>query len=134
MSPSSHQKRKSNQQNVRKNPMKKLLRFQEAEVPVDDEQNDEVSSITSFVQNKHQEELEKLYHEGMINITTKFPYIIVGHKHGVGHIMKELWGADVTKQSDKQQSFQLDQKRNSKCYCNCKFQLLMLVFRHWKEG
>lgn len=72
MSPSSQQKRKSNQQNERKNLMKKLSRFQEAEVPLNDEQNDEVSSITSFIQNNHQEELEKLYHEGMINITTKF--------------------------------------------------------------
>ena len=72
MSPSSQHKRKSNQQNERKNLMKKLSRFQEAEVPLDDEQNDEVSSITSFIQNNHQEELEKLYHEGMINITTKF--------------------------------------------------------------
>ena len=48
MSPSSQQKRKSNQQ------------------------NDEVSSITSFIQNNHQKELEKLYHKSMINITTKF--------------------------------------------------------------
>ena len=39
--------------------MKKLLRFQEAKVPVDDDQNDDVSSITSFIQNNHKEELEK---------------------------------------------------------------------------
>ena len=58
MSPSNQQKRKSNQQNERKNLMKKLLHFQEAEVPVDD-QNDDVSSITSFIQNNHKEELEK---------------------------------------------------------------------------
>ena len=64
MSPASQEKR-ANQKNDRKHMKKKLLRYANTEVPLDDEQSDEISSITSFIQNNHAEDLEELFVEGM---------------------------------------------------------------------
>ena len=65
MSPSSQAKRRTNQQNDRKNLKKRLLRYTKTEVSLDDEQSDEVSSITSYLESNHSEELEKLFAEGI---------------------------------------------------------------------
>ena len=45
--------------------MKKKLRYADTEVSLDDEQSDEISSIMSFIQNNHAEDLEELFVEGM---------------------------------------------------------------------
>ena len=55
MSPASQEKRRANQQNDRKNLKKKLLDYAEIEVFLDDEQSDEICSITSLIQNNHAE-------------------------------------------------------------------------------
>ena len=63
MSPTSREKRKSNQLNERKN-LKKLLHYEETAVALDDHQDSEMLSITSIIHNNCQEELGKLYSEG----------------------------------------------------------------------
>ena len=68
MSPASQEKRRVNQQNDRKNMMKKVLHYAEAEVSLDDEQSDEASSITSILESNHTEEIEKLFNEGKVCI------------------------------------------------------------------
>ena len=65
MSPASQEKRRANQKNDGKNMKKKLLRYADTEVSLDDERSDEVSSITSFIQNNHAKDLEELFVEGM---------------------------------------------------------------------
>lgn len=65
MSPASKERRRTNQQNDRKNLKKKVLHYNKTEVTLDDEQSDEVSSITSYLQENHAEELEKLFAEGL---------------------------------------------------------------------
>ena len=64
MSPASQKKRRVNQQNERKN-LKKLLQYDNTTVTLDDHQADELSAVTSIIENNHQEELEKLYCEGV---------------------------------------------------------------------
>lgn len=64
MSPASQKKRRVNQQNERKNLKKKLLQYDNTTVTLDDHQADELSAVTSIIENNHQEELEKLYCEG----------------------------------------------------------------------
>ena len=64
MSPTSREKRKSNQLNERKNLKKKLLHYEETAVALDDHQDSEMLSITSIIHNNYQEELGKLYSEG----------------------------------------------------------------------
>lgn len=63
MSPASQKKRRVNQQNERKNLKKKLLQYDNTTVTLDDHQADELSAVTSIIENNHQEELEKLYCE-----------------------------------------------------------------------
>lgn len=65
MSPASQEKRRANQKNDGKNMKKKLLRYADTEVSLDDERSDEISSITSFIQNNHAKDLEELFVEGM---------------------------------------------------------------------
>ena len=64
MSPANQEKRRANQKNDRKHMKKKLLRYADTEVSLDDEQSDEISSM-SFIQNNHAEDLEELVVEGM---------------------------------------------------------------------
>ena len=64
MSPASQKKRRVNQQNERKNLKKKLLQYDNTTVTLDDHEADELSAVTSIIENNHQEELEKLYCEG----------------------------------------------------------------------
>ena len=66
--PQQAKKKGVNQQNDRKNMMKKVLHYAEAEVSLDDEQSDEASSITAILESNHTEELEKLFHEGKVCI------------------------------------------------------------------
>ncbi|XP_019856161.1 PREDICTED: uncharacterized protein LOC109584759 [Amphimedon queenslandica] len=94
MSPASQEKRKNNQKNERNNLKRKVM--QDA-VSLDDHQSDEMSSIASTIETNHQEELQKLYDEA--------------EKHGVGHLMKEIWKEDVESHCEREQ-FHIDQKKN----------------------
>ena len=64
MSPTSQQKRKENQQREIKNMRKKLLRYSRTELPLDEEQSNEMEAITTAIKSNHRDELEKLFVEG----------------------------------------------------------------------
>ena len=64
MPPTSQQKRKENQQREIKNMRKKLLRYERTELPLDDEQSNEMEAITTAIESNHRDELEKLFVEG----------------------------------------------------------------------
>jgi len=82
----------------RSNTMRKLQKYEDSEIVLDDAQNEEMCDI---VQSIGDDELEKLY--------------IEGEKHGVGTIMKDIWITDV--QQRKKQFFN-DQDRNSMLILN----------------
>lgn len=71
MSPTSQAQRKGNQKQLRHILKRKLERCDETEVPLDDQQCDEMSSVMSIIETEHPVELEKLFHEGKINSTSK---------------------------------------------------------------
>ena len=64
MSPTSQQQRKENQQREIKNMRKKLLHYERTELPLDDEQSNEMEAITTAIESNHRDELEKLFVEG----------------------------------------------------------------------
>ena len=58
--------------------MRKLSKYEDSEIVLDDAQNEEMCNIVRSIGD---DELEKLFTEGK--------------KHGVGTIMKEIWITDV---------------------------------------
>ena len=78
MSPASREKRKKLTQYERTNTMRKLSKYEDSKIVLDDAQNEEMCDI---MQSIGDDELEKLY--------------IKGEKHGVGTIMKDIWITDV---------------------------------------
>lgn len=94
MSPSSQQKRKQYGQYQRSSSLRKLGRFEESEVVLNDEQNEEMCAIVEAVQ---PEELEKLFQEG--------------DQHNVGNLMKNIWYTDKDRQ---RKEFAQDQLQNGK--------------------
>ena len=94
MSPFSQQKRKQYGQYQRSSSLRKLGRFEESEVVLDDEQNEEMCAIVETVQ---PEELEKLFQEG--------------NQHNVGNLMKNIWYTDKDRQ---RKEFAQEQLQNGK--------------------
>ena len=94
MSPASQTKRRKLAQYERTNNLRKLARYEENEVTLDDEQNDEMRTIMEKIGD---EELQKLYDEG--------------EKHGIGGILKDIWITDLDRQ---RKEFSSDQVSNSK--------------------
>ena len=92
MSPASQQKRKSNAQSKRSNMMRKLEKFSEADVTLNDEQHNEMCSLVERISD---EDLGKNFLEGS--------------EHGVGDLMKDIWYTDSKRQ---RQQFLQDQSKN----------------------
>ena len=96
MSPLSQQKRKQYAQYERTNSIRKLARYEDSELVLNDEQNEEMCAIVEAVQT---EQMEKLFEEG--------------DQHGVGNLMKNIWFTDKDRQKSE---FSSDQVHNSKFY------------------
>ena len=94
MSPASQAKRKKLAQYERTNSFRKLARYEENEVTLDDEQNDEMNSVVEKIGD---EEVQRLCDEG--------------EKFGIGSIMKDIWTTDLDRQ---RREFSHDQVTNSK--------------------
>jgi len=94
MSPASQAKRKKLAQYERTSNIRKLAKYEANEVTLDDEQNDEMSSV---VENIGDEEVQKLCDEG--------------EKFGIGSIMKDIWTTDLNRQ---RKEFSHDQASNCK--------------------
>ena len=61
MSPASQQRRKSNAQSERSNMIRKLEKYSDADVKLNDEQHNEMCSVVERVSN---EDLDKIFPEG----------------------------------------------------------------------
>ena len=94
MSSASQAKRKKLAQYKRTNGFRKLARYKENEVTLDDEQNDEMNSVVKKIGDK---EVQRLCDEG--------------EKYGIGSIMKDIWTTDLDRQ---RREFSYDQASNSK--------------------
>ena len=92
MSPASKAKRRKLAQYERTNNIRKLARYEEHDIVLDNEQSDEMYGI---VKEMGEEELQKLYDEG--------------DKHNVGAILKDIWTTDLDRQ---QKQFSDDQATN----------------------
>ena len=77
----------------RTNTMRKLAKYEDSEIVLDHNQNEEMCKV---VQSIGDDDLEKLYEEG--------------EKHGVGKLMKEIWITDV---EQRRKQFRDDQAKNS---------------------
>ena len=98
MSPASQAKRKKLAQYERTNNIRKLQKYEESEVILDDDQNSEMCQIMEKVMT---EDLEKLYKEG--------------DEHGVRKMMQDIWITDKVRQ---RMEFACDQAANSMLYYN----------------
>ena len=98
MSPLSQQMRKMYAQYQRTSSLRKLKKYEDSEVVLDDEQNSEMVSVLEATQ---PDELEKLFKDG--------------EEHGVGSLMKIIWYTDKDRQKN---DFCQDQERNSE-YLSC---------------
>ena len=94
MSPLSQKKRKLYAQYERTNNIRKLGKYEDSELVLNEEQNEEMCAIVEAIQ---PEELEKLFEEG--------------DQHGVGNLMKNIWFTDKQRQNNE---FSCDQVRNGK--------------------
>ena len=95
MSPLSQKKRKLYAQYERTSNIRKLGKYEDSELVLNEEQNEEMHVIMEAIQ---PEELEKLFQEG--------------DQHDVGNLMKKkIWFTDKQHQNSK---FSCDQVRNSK--------------------
>ena len=92
MSPASQLKRRKNSQYARNSLARKLSKYSESEVTLNEEQHNEMYTIVERTEN---DELDKLFKEG--------------NEHGVGELMKEIWFTDKKRQS---QQFAKDQAAN----------------------
>ena len=97
MSPASQLKRHQNVQYARNLCNRKLAKYGESEVTLNEEQNSEMCAI---VEKTKDDDLEKLFKEG--------------NEHGVGELMKEIWFTDKKRQV---QQFANDQAANGKFHC-----------------
>jgi len=87
MSPASQQKRRSNAQAAKSIMMRKLKKYSEADVTLNDDQH---KGIFSIVRGISDEELEKVFLEES--------------EHDVGELMKKMWYTDSKCQSVHDQS------------------------------
>lgn len=97
MSPASQLKRRQNAQYTRKLSARKLAKYNESEVMLNEEQHTEMCNIVERTEN---DDLEKLLMEG--------------NEHGVGELMKEIWFTDKKRQT---QQFANDQAANVEVCC-----------------
>ena len=111
MSPASQAKRRKLAQYERTNNIRKLARYEEREIVVDDEQNDEMCAL---VKTMGEEELQKLYEEG--------------DKHNVGCILKDIWATDLNRQ---QKEFSRNQATNCKKALKCYNIVSSSCYRQW---
>lgn len=72
--------------------LRKLEKYSDADVTLNDEQHDEMCSVVERISNK---DFDKIFLEG--------------NEHGVGDLMKEIWYTDSKRQ---QQQFLQDQSKN----------------------
>jgi len=112
MSPDSQAKRKTLAQYERTNNVRKLQRYEESEVVLDDDQNNEMCQI---MQKIGTDELETLYKEG--------------DEHGVRKIMEDIWITDKERQREQ---FTHDQAANS--MLSIIAQTFLLVFFYVGNG
>ena len=97
MSPESRVQRQCKQAARRFSDKRKLEHFEATEVPLDAEQDEEMSTIVSKIEETCPDELEKLFSEG--------------NKHGVGSKLRSIWSTDRQREYA---DFSKDQKINSK--------------------
>lgn len=97
MSPTSQLKRAQSQRIERGKDKRKLQRYEHTELPLDSEQDDEISTVVSTIDQSFSDELEKLYEEG--------------DEHGVGDKLRDVWSVDSKRERSE---FKTDQSRNSK--------------------
>jgi len=93
ISPESRAKRKTLAQFERTNSIRKLQKYEENEVVLDDDQNDEMCQL---MQKIGTDDLEALYKEG--------------DQHGVRKVMEDIW---VTDKEHQREEFTYDQATNS---------------------
>jgi hypothetical protein len=85
MSPTSQVERKNNQKQLRQTLKRKLDSYEETEVPLNDEQSDEMNFVVSTIESQFQAELETIFDEG--------------DKCGVGHKLRHSWKTDQQRDS-----------------------------------
>lgn len=88
---------------------RKLRQYDHMEVPLDNDQDEEMTKVVSTIEQECSVELELLFSEG--------------DKHGVGSRMREIWNAD--KRSKDVDEFRSDQCINSKLVC------ILLFIQHY---
>ena len=98
MSPNSQLQRHKNKKVERDSSRRKLRQYDHMEVPLDNDQDDEMTKVVSTIEQECSDELELLFSEG--------------DKHGVGSRMREIWNAD--KRNKDVDEFRSDQCINSK--------------------
>ena len=95
MSPASQAKRKYNQKMDHSADRRKLEKYEHAELPLDNEQDDEMQGVMSTIELMCPDELEELFAEG--------------EKHGVGDKLRDIWYSDKRRECAQ---FQRDQASN----------------------
>ena len=110
MSPNSQSKRIAIKRIERFKDKRKLGRFTHTDLTLDDEQDEELSSIVLTITENHSEELEKVFDQGK--------------KHGVESKLHDIWSLDARRESV---IFKQDQEQNGK-FIISKYLLLLMKF------
>ena len=116
MSPNSQAQRQRNQAAQRFVDKHKLERY-EADIPLDTEQDDEMSAVVSKIEEICSDELQKLFKEG--------------EKHGVGSKLRNTRNTDKRREYTE---FNRDQKTNSKLNFICLLVYMHLIIETGKRG
>ena len=109
MSPTSQSKRMRNVKMRRDSEVRKLRKY-DTELPLNNEQDEEMSQVVSTVESKCSKELSKLFEEG--------------DSHGVGERMREVWANDKRAVHSE---FKKDQDNNSKLV-KCVLSILLVLY------
>ena len=114
MFPASQKKRKQNVTGERINDKKKLRKYENTEITLDDDQHDDLCEIVKKIEQISKDDLEKVFCEGDI--------------HGVGDKVREIWVTDWRQQL---QQFCADQTRNGMCYSSL-LNLIITNCSYWQ--
>ena len=95
MSPHSRAKRSQNQRILRGSDKRKLRKYEHTELPLDCEQDGELTDVVGIIDEQFQDELEKIYAEA--------------DSHGLGSKLREVWRTDAKRDKS---NFLKDQSRN----------------------
>jgi len=114
MSPASQNKRKQNVTSERNSDKKKLRKYENTEVSLDDDQHDDLCEIVKKIEEVSKDDLEKAFCEGDI--------------HGVGDKVREIW---VTDRRHQLQQFREDQMRIGMCYSSL-LNLIITNCSYWQ--